>query len=266
MPMPHRQVIIIPQLSRALASGFPSRQSVFALSRLVDADDCLSGSTLQSSQAGELNDLEQAALAAFKLPKRRAQWLTGRLCAKQAVIGYCREHLPQLPLPAANRIHIRNSPSGRPYLDCGRADLNCLDISISHSGEYAIALVASGPCGVDIQKDSESLLRVRSHFCLDPESDLLQRCLPDLDHGRRLTLLWTAKEAAKKALSLGKMPGFLTLLLTGCRLDEEGLIFLSLQQMDLDSPAASLELSILATRFHDYGISLILPETNKIHA
>ena len=264
--MPHRQVIIIPQLSRTLASGFPSRQSAFALSRLVDAEDCPDDSAAQPAMAGNLNDLEQAALAAFKLPKRRAQWLTGRLCAKQAVICYCREHLPQLPLPAANLIHIRNSPSGRPFLDCGRADLNCLDISISHSGQYAIALVASGPCGVDIQRDSESLLRIRDHFCLEGETDILQHCLPDLDHGQCLTLLWTAKEAAKKALSLGKMPGFLTLLLTRCRLGEDGLIILSLQQRDPDSPASSLDLSILATRYHDYGISLTLPEVNKLHA
>jgi phosphopantetheinyl transferase len=264
--MPHRQVLIIPHLTRALASGLPHSRTALALSRLVDPEDCPGGSALQPARAAELNDLEHSALAAFKLPKRRAQWLTGRLCAKQAVIGYCREHLPQLPLPAANRIHIRNSPSGRPYIDCGRADVNSLDISISHSGEYAIALVASGPCGVDIQKDSESLLRVRSHFCLEWESELLQRCLPDLDHGQRLTLLWTAKEAAKKALSLGKMPGFLTLLLTGCRFGQEGLIFFSLQQKDLDSSPASPQLSILAIRFHDYGISLSLPENSKLHA
>lgn len=264
--MPHRQVIIIPQLSRALASAFPYCQAAFALFRLVDPDDHLSSSVLQSAKARELNDLEQAALAAFKLPKRRAQWLTGRLCAKQAVIGYCQEHLPLLPLPAANRIHIRNSPSGRPYLDCGRADLNSLDISISHSSDYAIALVASGPCGVDIQKDSGSLQRVRDHFCLDSETDLLQRCLPDLDHGRRLTLLWTAKEAVKKALSLEKMPGFLTLILNRCHPDEEGLINFSLQQRVLDAAPASPQLPVLASRFQDYAISLSLPARGRIHA
>ncbi len=266
MPMPHRQLLIIPHLTRALACGFPRSRAALALSRLVDPEDCLSGSPLQPARAAELNDLEHSTLAAFKLPKRRAQWLTGRLCAKQAVIGYCREHLPQLPLPAAHRIHIRNSPSGRPYIDCGRADVNSLDISISHSGEYAIALVASGPCGVDIQKDSESLLRVRGHFCLEKETDLLQHCLPDLDHGRRLTLLWTAKEAAKKTLSLGEMPGFLTLLLSHCRLGQDGLIIFSLQQRGRESGSAGMPLSILATRFEDYGISLSLPANGRIYA
>ena len=60
-------------------------------------------------------------------------------------------------------------------------ELQDLDISISHSGDYAIAWpLPLG--GIDIQQSSDTLARVRDRFCRSEEENILQNQLPRLDH------------------------------------------------------------------------------------
>ena len=77
-----------------------------------------------------------------------------------------------------------------------------------------MAVAASTWCGIDIQADSASLVRVKDRFCSREEEDLLGHHLKKLQLSDHLTLLWAAKEAVKKGADLERMPGFLDLVLT----------------------------------------------------
>jgi phosphopantetheinyl transferase len=266
MPMLLPPLPTLSLLTNALSAQLPHHAATLSLSGLIDPEEYLQAPPSSSAKTDALNALELAKLASFKLPKRRRQWFTGRLCVKNAIMNYCRQYLPHLRPPAAGSLHIQNLPSGRPALLCDIPELQGLDISVSHSEEYAIACAASGLCGIDIQKESEKVVRVRDRFCHDSEVQILQQYLPDLDRCQQLTLLWTAKEAAKKALSQDKMPEFLALTLVRCILLQDGLYIFSLQQTERISTAASPYLSVLTTPFDDYAISLTLIDSEDMYA
>jgi phosphopantetheinyl transferase len=82
------------------------------------------------------------------------------------------------------------------------------ELSISHSHEFAAAMSSATPCGIDIQFSAKNLNHVRERFCSEPENELLEQELNEFSNLSRLTLLWSAKEAAKKMLSPGGIPGF----------------------------------------------------------
>jgi phosphopantetheinyl transferase len=87
-----------------------------------------------------------------------------------------------------------------------------------------MALVAAHPCGLDLQKVTDTVVRVRERFCSAAEANLL----PGGDQHREvgLTLLWAAKEALRKARGGVPLTGFLTIHLTGLeRQAEQGWCF-----------------------------------------
>lgn len=154
---------------------------------------------------------EQQELGVFKLLKRRKEWLAGRICAKIVAVRW----LKTFQLTQHNAIHIENREDGRPYLSLPDqyGDQSPPDISISHSGKFAIALCSNAFCGIDIQETKESLLRVKDRYCDKCESSIIQDSLSPLSVSLRLNLLWTAKEAIRKAMSHTRLPGFLDIQL-----------------------------------------------------
>lgn len=263
MPRPDKLPLL--RLSMLLSQVLPQSRAESVLLQLVQPEDYLCLLAQRSSDQIELSPQEFETLKAFKLPKRRSQWLTGRLCAKQAVVGYCRKYLPHLPEFYQTHIHIRNASTGRPELDGKQLPpaLHGLDISISHSGDYAIALASSAPCGIDIQQRSETLTRVRDRFCLKEEEVILQRQLPTLDSLWQLTLLWAAKEAAKKALSCHEMPGFLQFILTDIG-EIKSSAFIFYFQHDRQGLLPLVALRIAVTHFDDYALAICLPEEDSL--
>jgi len=147
----------------------------------------------------------------FRYEKRRTEWLGGRLAAKKAA-------LDRLGTPFADDA-MREWPifadeNGRPFFrsDAGQE----LSLSISHSHGLASAMVVTGPaCGLDVQKISEATIRVKEKFCADREEDLLNSlAFPEPDHSATaMTLLWSAKEALRKALGGHPLTGFLAMML-----------------------------------------------------
>ncbi|MEV6276622.1 hypothetical protein [Nocardia sp. NPDC051832] len=92
---------------------------------------------------------EARRAATLPIPRRRAQWLAGRLAAKYAVQAYQQQHTGRLV--ATCDIAVRT-------LDAGpRAGMPVVDapvgISISHSGDLAVAACASGPVGIDLERN-----------------------------------------------------------------------------------------------------------------
>jgi phosphopantetheinyl transferase len=160
-----------------------------------------------------LHPKEAATLNGYKFPKRRSEYLTGRICAKMAIRELLNLTTGQSIFPILSEIEIARTENGRPDIVIHVSGANALkmEISISHSGDYGVAIAAESPCGVDLQLQQANLLRVQEKFCSEREYSLLEMFLTDSDKIARLALLWAAKEAAKKALSYWQMPGFLDL-------------------------------------------------------
>ena len=261
--MPTSPAATLSLLEKTLPVVFPDHPASLVLAAVVTPEAYLAQPPAAATIA--LAEPEMATLASYTLPKRRAQWLTGRICAKQATSDYLRRFVPQLPRPDAGDIMIRNLPSGRPEIVSPHAAVSGLHLSISHSGGYAAALVASSTCGIDIQEDSATLTRIRDRFCQAHEAQILQRHLPDLEPIPRLNLLWTAKEAARKAVGRERMPGFLELVLHRCEPSTDQYAVLVLRQ-DPRPPQVPRDLLILATRFDHLSLSILLTTGGNAHA
>ncbi len=153
---------------------------------------------------------ESQKLATFTFEKRHREWLGGRICAKQSLGVFSRRTLSTaIVIPEHTQYTIQSEDSGRPYFaSINRLDFIFPELSISHSNDFAAAMSSASPCGIDIQFSAKNLDRVRERFCSEPEGELLEQELDKSSNLSRLTLLWSAKEAVKKMLSPGGIPGF----------------------------------------------------------
>jgi 4'-phosphopantetheinyl transferase len=140
---------------------------------------------------------EQAALARLHVAKRRNDWLLGRWTAKRAVAAHlgCMNHLA--------RLEIRAAQSGAPeaFLD-GRAAP--LALSLSHAaGRGLCAVTAAGVAlGCDLERiEPRSRAFVADYFTDEEQSAIA--AAPASDRDDIITLLWSAKESALKALREG---------------------------------------------------------------
>jgi len=147
-----------------------------------------------------LSEGELAVLGRLRIPKRRADWRLGRWTAKRAIAAHLR-------LPCAARglagIEIRPAPSGAPeaFIWAQRAGIS---LSLSHSNGAAFCALA--PAGANLGCDVETVAPHSAAFLADyftaEEQDLVAKS-PGLQGELALTLLWSAKESALKALQCG---------------------------------------------------------------
>ena len=127
-------------------------------------------------------ELEETA--AFRLEKRRTEWMLSRAAAKRlaAELGICGD-----PLECSVR-ERRLLVGGRPapwYL------------SLSHSPPYAAAALSPDPVGIDVQVVRPFAAEAAHLFLREEEIEAMQRCA--IEH--RLLHFWCAKEAAWKRRS-----------------------------------------------------------------
>jgi phosphopantetheinyl transferase len=214
-----------------------------------------------------LHQNEAAALSNYRLPKRRSEYLTGRICAKTAVRElYILTNTPSTPR-TLSEIEIINAENGRPKV-CVHALKNNtlkLDISISHSGDYGAALAAGSYCGIDLQLKSNNLLKIKEKYCCEAEDKLLETFLSDMDILTRLALLWTAKEAAKKALSHWQMPGFLDLEAGELKTFARYTAF-TLHVINTKSQLMPKEVTVVAGIFGEYALAICLIDKDRSNA
>jgi malonyl CoA-acyl carrier protein transacylase/phosphopantetheinyl transferase len=135
--------------------------------------------------------LQEAELATFyALPTnglRRAEWLLGRVAAKDAVRVWAAANLG-IDLDI-REIGIAVDALGKPGVVCARIEGNVLHLSIAHSSARAVAVVAASAVGIDFELASRTV---------PPEAfDEDERRLWN-DDGALLPL-WCAREAAAKA-------------------------------------------------------------------
>lgn len=206
-------------LPRSLVTATGPDDAPFRLEMRLLELSCLRETSHQSGEEALcqrwLHREERGKLASLRHWKRRVEWLGGRLCVKEALLACLRSARPAAADIPASHLRIGALPSGRPFLnpDPLTGELAAPCISISHSGEYAMAVAAAVPCGIDIQENREALGRVRERFCEPREEELMRHHLAAMAPSERLTLLWAAKESVKKGVVTGRMPGFLELTL-----------------------------------------------------
>jgi 4'-phosphopantetheinyl transferase EntD len=250
-------------LRQAVTTHISEQTAGFILLKMLDMDGGQGPISLDNPAAGLLHPGEKAAAGAYRLSKRRSEYITGRICAKLALERFwagqgCR--------PAPATVEIANAASGRPLVNCPPlpefANRPPPEISISHCGTYGAALATQTPGGIDLQEQKDTLFRVREKYCGVDENQVLQACLPEEAPLARLTLLWTAKEAAKKALSYWRMPGFLDLKLTLAAPRATGCFALVLSVRGFETHRLPEKITVLATTFDHYGLAVcILQET-----
>ena len=247
-------------LTRACNEAFAGHNWRAILLPLISPEEYGSWRDSAPDQQALLSPAEELRLAAFPLAKRRNEWLTGRICAKLALAGFLQHSHGGTPATVPlSRIEIHNQPSGRPYFDSADFALPMVtDVSISHSQSYAIALVASGPCGIDIQGSNETLNRIIEKFCMPTELALLRHSLPERPKLHALTLLWAAKEATRKAFSSTRLAGFLELELASVLRQQESSCVFSLLLAQGQQEKPTLEFRVVVDLFGDYAIAACL--------
>ena len=161
-----------------------------------------------------LDSAEQGRLASFGFAKRRLEWLGGRIAAKKAAIPLLSNRHYSL---GSLDLRIEADPQGRPYLRCPAAKGASLPgLSISHSGSYAGGLAVRGQgCGLDLQKITPRVIKVRGYFATDAELATISASQPGLSEAAVLSLIWSAKEAFRKAIASQPLVGFNELTLLG---------------------------------------------------
>lgn len=172
----------------------------------------LSLAELDGDQSGRasfwLTSEEHRLFERFTAAKRRSEWLGGRVAAKIAIARLLARPLPTVRKRVAVLARSDGKPEVRTELVAG------LELSVSHSGGLAAALASFFPCGLDIQMLTMVVLKVQDRFSTVAERTLLADLLP-VPAAVRLALLWSAKEALRKAISGTPLAGFQELHLTG---------------------------------------------------
>ncbi|MBL4901990.1 MAG: 4'-phosphopantetheinyl transferase superfamily protein [Desulfocapsa sp.] len=161
-----------------------------------------------------LHEKELIQLSGFSFKKRHREWLGGRICAKQGLHTFLQQQNSCQRIPEHQRYRVASEESGKPYFT-GLNEIGFLfpELSISHSKDFAAALISKTCCGIDIQYPADNLYKVKEKFSTAKEEALLQRGLPELTALQQLTLLWAGKEAVQKMLSPSGIPGFHELIL-----------------------------------------------------
>lgn len=132
---------------------------------------------------------EREALARYTFPKRRKDWLLGRLAAKRALAvasGW-----------APEAVSVLATASGSPGFAGPDDALAGWTLSITHGHDHAAALVAPGPAGVDLERMRAVPEGGWRFFLTEREREWLADA-PLGPAGE--IVLWALKEAVYKAL------------------------------------------------------------------
>jgi 4'-phosphopantetheinyl transferase len=147
-----------------------------------------------------LSPKERMRLAEFRFAKRRTDWRLGRWTAKRALSSYL--NLPGDPR-SLEEIEIRTAPSGAPevFLFNQKA---AVSISLSHRAGIALCVVglSRSTIGCDLEMVEPRDDAFVGDFFTANERILVEGTRAE-ERPLLVTLLWSAKESALKALHVG---------------------------------------------------------------
>lgn len=128
-----------------------------------------------------LDEEEESYFHRLEQTKRNVHWLSSRVLLR---------HLINQP----GFIKLENDENGKPFL------VNCdYEISLSHSHNYAAAIVSPFPAGVDIEKIRPKIHKIKWRFMNNEELSNTESATD-----RELLIYWSAKETLFKLY--GKKP------------------------------------------------------------
>lgn len=138
---------------------------------------------------------ERAHFQTLAHPKRRQEWLAGRIAAKTAV-----RMLLEPKSPDDRAVRIVAGEDGVPGVALDGADAAVSPfVSITHSGGLAAALATVRPgFGIDVEAIGEAAREIESEFAGPEETAMVHAAVEERDVA--LTCLWAAKEACRKAI------------------------------------------------------------------
>lgn len=178
---------------------YPSPQKdIFCLLQSLDAT---AGLAEGIAPPGLLSEEEHARCEAFRVLKRRRDWLLGRWTAKHLIHAYLSENDAPPPLDA---IIIRADPDGAPYAALGDERLP-LSLSISHSGPFSFCALTDrqgAAVGADVEMIEPRPLSLAEQFFTAGELTALL-AQPESERDLCMTLVWSAKEAFLKCIREG---------------------------------------------------------------
>lgn len=218
----------------------------------------------QKKAAHYLSKQEQEYLGRFTSGKRRREWLGGRFAAKYVASEILGQNGKALPWSC---LAVLADVNGRPFLESDKKKDDFPDISISHSGDLAVAMaVNKGLCGIDIQKVTDRVVGVRERFCTPNEEAVARSffCAAPANNSAALTRLWAAKEALRKVADTASLPGFLELELAGInegisRKDSNSWKFdFTWKQINTGCRPGPEKLSVAVSRIADYALALTI--------
>ncbi len=133
----------------------------------------------------------EAARAMKMGPRRRKGFVTARVALKRLArqLNLVEKEKPD------RMIETLGPDDVKPCLD--ESGIYC---SVSHCGQLVVAVAHRHPIGVDLEMVSDKVMRTKHLFMSPKERDLIS--VSDLGLQRAATRVWTAKEAAAKALGL----------------------------------------------------------------
>jgi len=167
--------------------------------------------------------------------------LRARISARRLVDAV----LPRYLGGSADSLKISRDSNGRPYVAGTRLDFN-----LSHSGDWALLAVASGTrVGVDVEqvRNDRDFRAIARRYFSDSEARMIYGLSDAAVALARFYRLWTAKEAALKALGTGIANGLAETTLTGenfVRLPDGTTMRFRAFEVSPDYPAALVTQSI----------------------
>jgi len=151
-----------------------------------------------------LSASEREVLARLWAPRRVRDWRLGRWTAKRALARAGGAGLSESDTAAWACISIRTRETGLPYAVVDESEMEWV-ISLSHSGDCGLCAVVQRPAVVGC--DIETVGRRGEEFVVDwftaAERALVESIDAAEQRSRLVTLVWSAKESALKALGVG---------------------------------------------------------------
>ncbi len=170
---------------------------------LIQLDD--SPAAPATPPVGLLTEAELAVWSAFKVEKRRREWLLGRETAKKVLAGLVEATADRWLAP--DQIAVIAHPDGWPVVHLPSLDGRELaaTLSISHAGGWAFCAALEGelqPLGADLEPIAPRSPGFAAEYFTDLEQEFLAAA-PVEQRELLVNAIWSGKEAALKAIRRG---------------------------------------------------------------
>jgi len=167
----------------------------------IQSIDEINNISINSLAEERLTEKELMIFKTFKFEKRKSEWLAGRIAAKKAFQDYSNIS----GNTNIKNISILNDGNRAPFI----LELPNLELSISHSSQYAIAVVSNSKIGIDLERITEHNPSIIKYYFSDDESlKINDKSNKDNEFNEVITKYWTRKEAVAKYLKLGMKINF----------------------------------------------------------